>query len=240
MIISWLRPADKTKNALNTAPTSILLAGATFEIGMATLPMRSGDPCGDIPAFWVQGEQLFLWLADGLGHGANARIAAEAARSSVAAQLSLDVQTLFARCDEEIRETRGVTMGLCVLSPAARTLTFAGVGNIRARHLGETPHHFSCSYGIIGAGFKSLFVETASFQPGDRLILSTDGIPENFTPPFEENGGQSAQQWADGILSTSKLPTDDAGVLVCEWIRPRGVETRLCAGCPPPRSNPPA
>ena len=108
-------------------------------------------------------------------------------------------------------------MGVAVIDPAARTATFCGVGNIRILLLGQRPRHFSCSYGIVGAGFKNLVVETLPFAPGDTLILTSDGIMEHFIVPDPHPGeAWSARGLAEAILEEWGIAADDASVLVCQ------------------------
>ncbi len=187
-----------------------------FAVGAVARPIMEGDDCGDATACWEQGQKLYLCLADGLGHGEFARIAALAALASVQQHLPAPLPTVFAQCDRDIQETRGVAMGIAVVDPVARTVTFCGVGNIRIVLLGQRPRHFSCSYGIVGAGFKNLIVETLPFAPGDLLILTSDGIMEHFIAPDPRPGESwSARGLAEAILAEWGVATDDASVLVC-------------------------
>lgn len=190
---------------------------ARFAIGAIARPITDGDDCGDLTACWEQRGKLYLWLADGLGHGRFAREAALAALTSVRRQSATALlPEIFAQCNQDIQETRGVAMGIAVVNPEAQTVAFCGVGNIRALLLGERPRHFSCTYGIVGAGFKPLLIETWPFTPGDALILTSDGIMEHFMAPQAVPGvAQSAQQWAETILHEWGIASDDASVLVC-------------------------
>lgn len=187
-----------------------------FAVGAVARPLMEGDDCGDATACWEQGQKLYLCLVDGLGHGEFARLAALAALASVQQQPPAPLPMIFAQCDRDIQETRGVAMGIAVVDPVARTVTFCGVGNIRIVLLGQRPRHFSCSYGIVGAGFKSLLVETLPFTPGDTLILTSDGIMEHFMAPDPRPvESWSARGLAEAILAEWGVATDDASVLVC-------------------------
>ena len=189
---------------------------AAFAIGAITRPIVVGDECGDATACWEQEHKLYLALADGLGHGEFARVAALAALDSIQRHPPAPLPAVFAQCDQDVRDTRGVALGIAVIDPAAQTATFCGVGNIRVLLLGQRPRHFSCSYGIVGAGFKNLIVETMPFTPGDLLVLASDGIMEQFTAPVPDHGETwSAGGLAEVILMEWGIATDDAAVLVC-------------------------
>lgn len=202
------------QGCLAADPEDWIIGPQRFAVGAVVRPIVAGDDCGDVCAGWEQEQKLYLLLADGLGHGEFARLAALAALASVQQHPSAPLPAIFAQCDRDLQETRGVAMGIAVVNPAARTATFCGVGNIRVLLLGERPRHFSCSYGIVGAGFKTLTVETLPFAPGDTLILTSDGILEHFTAPPPDTAW-SARQWAEMILEEWGIVSDDASVLVC-------------------------
>ena len=94
--------------------------------------------------------------------------------------------------------------------------TFPGVGNIRALLINSAQHRrFTCGYGIVGAGFKNLFIDTQSLLPGALLIMASDGLPEHFVVPDALlEGFLSAQQLAEALLQEWAVDTDDAAVLV--------------------------
>lgn len=207
---------DGLQGCLAANPEDWIIGRDRFAVGAVARPIVEGDDCGDVCACWEQEQKLYLFLADGLGHGEFARFAALAALASVRQHPPAPLPTIFAQCDRDIQETRGVAMGLAVIDPATQTATFCGVGNIRVLLLGDRPRHFSCSYGIVGAGFKSLAMETLAFAPGDHLILSSDGILEHFMAPDPRPGQPwSARTLAEAILAEWGIATDDAAVLVC-------------------------
>ena len=123
---------------------------------------------------------------------------------------------IIARCDEDLRSTRGVAMGLAMVDLFNQTVSFCGVGNIRALMINPTQHRrFTCGYGIVGAGFKNLFIDTQSLLPGALLIMASDGLPEHFVVPDALlEGFSSAQQLAEALLQEWAVDTDDAAVLV--------------------------
>ena len=211
-----LNGVDRSDRRPAVGSEARVVGGAAFAIGAVARSLAEDEDCGDATACWEQGQKLYLCLADGLGHGEFARAAALAALASVQQRLPAPLPAIFAQCDRDIQETRGVAMGIAVVDAAARTAPFCGVGNIRVLLLGQRPRHFSCSYGIVGAGFKNLIVETLPFAPGDILILTSDGIMEHFMAPDPRPGEPwSAQKLAEAILAEWGITTDDAAVLVC-------------------------
>ncbi|MCP5158974.1 MAG: SpoIIE family protein phosphatase [Gammaproteobacteria bacterium] len=186
-------------------------------VGAVTRPIASDALCGDVCAWWWRNQNLYLSLADGLGHGEFAREAALAAMASAQRQpADTSLSDIIARCDDDLRATRGVAIGLAVVDATAQTVSFCGVGNIRALLINATQHRrFICGYGIVGAGFKNLFIDTQQFFPGDILMMASDGLPEHFvvSDPLSESSC-SAQQLAEALLQEWAVETDDAAVLV--------------------------
>lgn len=189
----------------------------SLEIGAVTRPIPGDTLCGDVCAWWEQDHRIYLSLADGLGHGQFAHEAAQAAMASVQRQpVNAPLPDIIAQCDEDLRSTRGVAMGLAMIDPTTRTVSFCGVGNIRALLINSTHHRrFTCGYGIVGAGFKNLFIDTQSLLPGDLLIMASDGLPEHFVVSDAlSEGFLNAQHLAETLLQEWAVETDDAAVLV--------------------------
>lgn len=171
--------------------------------------------CGDLCAWWQDSGTLLLMIADGLGHGKYAEVAAVAARDFVADHRDLPLPALMAECNVAIRHTRGVAMGLTRIDLSDGGLVYAGIGNTRALINGETTSRLSGSYGIVGGGFRKLVAETARLRPGDLLILSTDGIRERMDlSPYGDLREVDPGELAARIGAEWSVELDDAAVLV--------------------------
>jgi len=156
-------------------------------------------------------------MADGLGHGPFAEKAARAAVEYVAGHLAEPLPALFAGCDQAIRRTRGVALGVAVVDEEAGRLTHAGVGNTRAMIVrgGRVVFHLSSNYGIVGAGYRKLTPETVPLSPGDLVILYTDGIKGRVdVSAYHDAQRGDVGQLAERILQDWGRETDDAAVLV--------------------------
>ena len=189
-----------------------------FAIGAVTRALANDPYCGDQCAWGECAGKVYLFLADGLGHGQFACEAAKAALTSLQRQLPAALTMLVAQCDQDIRHTRGVALGVAVIDPGLQTLEFCGVGNIRALVINadQRQRHLTCGYGIVGAGFKNLPVETQPFASGDTLIMASDGILEHFVAPDDLLDARwTALQLSEQILECWAIATDDAAVLTC-------------------------
>jgi serine/threonine protein phosphatase PrpC len=199
---------------------------AKMDIGGVKQSFADDEHCGDQFGYWQKGDQITLCIADGLGHGKYAEIAARAAMSYVASHLTNSLPEIFFGCNQEIRDTRGGAMGIAIIDKKACTLTYAGIGNtriliLRSADLNATdrkPQYLRSNFGIVGAGYKHLVPETVSFAPGDLVMMYTDGVKEmiSFTG-YEALLYKNIQELAEKIIKDWGRDTDDAAVLTYTW-----------------------
>lgn len=174
--------------------------------------------CGDQCAYWQNGQKTFLCIADGLGHGRNAQIAAYTAIEFIGEHLHKPLTNLFADCNEILRHTHGVVMAVAIIDEKTGVLTYAGIGNIRAMVAGTQVIRLSNRYGIIGAGYKTLSTESVKLTPGDLVILTTDGIREMLEiSNYKTTLLQNIDNLADTIIKEWSNPQDDAAVMIYQW-----------------------
>ena len=106
-------------------------------------------------------------------------------------------------------------MGLAIIDEAAKQLSYAGIGNPRALVVGKRISRLRNDYGIVGGGYHALSAETVSFQPGDLIILATDGVAELIdVSGYDVALRRDVQRLADTILQDWRRDTDDAAVMV--------------------------
>jgi len=170
--------------------------------------------CGDQAGCWEYDGKVVLCVIDGLGHGKGAEQAALAALDFVARYHQLPMLEVFATCDKALRDTRGVAMSIAVADPAAGTLTYAGIGNMRAMVVGQETTRLSNYYGIVGGGYRMLKTETVPLTPGDLVVLYTDGIKEFDMSDYDETLRADVGRLAERIIEDWRRETDDAAVLV--------------------------
>jgi len=184
------------------------------QIALAKRPLE--EPyCGDQAAWWELRDTTLLCIVDGLGHGRGAQRAAMAALDFVARRRHEPLPEIFTLCDEALRHTRGVAMSIAVADPRAGMLTYAGIGNIRARVIGERNRSLSGNYGIVGGGYRRLTPETVSLAPDDLVILATDGVRENFDVcGYDNEILADVTRLGERVLMDWRRETDDAAVLV--------------------------
>jgi len=186
-------------------------------VGCMLRPMPGESECGDRCAFWQDVDRLTLLVADGLGHGAEAAVAAQAAVDCVATRRALSLDEIFAACDAALHATRGAALALAQVE--GDRLSVASVGSIRAVLFGRQRElRLGGARGIVGAGYQGLRPETVVLAAGEWLALYSDGLPELL--PLATLCGQTgidASRLAGEALARWASARDDAALLLYRY-----------------------
>jgi len=125
-------------------------------------------------------------VADGLGHGPEAAVAAKAAMATLAAHPGAAVPRLMKACHEALKGTRGAVLSLASIDAGAGRMSWTGIGNVEAMLLHPTANGMRkrdaimLQGGILGHRYPSPRVATLPIEPGDLLAFATDGIHADF------------------------------------------------------------
>jgi negative regulator of sigma-B (phosphoserine phosphatase) len=194
-----------------------------MQITIAKRSFNGDAHCGDACSYWENGVHTVLCVADGLGHGVFAEIAAMAAIEFVSHHLNDPLPAIFESCNRTLRPTRGVAMGIATINEHTGDLTYAGIGNIRAMVVrgpsagnkeGSTIRLASDS-GIVGGGFRILRPETVAVTADDLVIMFTDGIDEQVDlSHFTVTRSSNLQKMAERIVRQWGRDSDDAAILI--------------------------
>jgi len=185
-------------------------------ISYAVLPIAGEIACGDRCGWWETPERMVVAVADGLGHGPEAALAADMAMACIGAALEESLEQLFARCDVRLQTTRGVALSVVSIDKHSGLSTFASVGNIRTLLMTQAKdHRFGAARGIVGGGYARLNPEHFSLRNGDVLALFSDGLDE-FTDLRQDLFGASVavDDQAAKILEKLSNRRDDAALLI--------------------------
>ena len=165
-----------------------------------------------------------LAVVDGLGHGAEAAMAARRAVGTLEAGADETIVSLVKRCHEALRSTRGAVMGLASFSAWDNGMQWLDIGNIEGVVLrGQAtacPHmeRLLARGGIVGHRLPRLLVSTVPLAREDVVVLATDGIRTEFTEGL--TAGEPPQGLAERILARYGKESDDALVLVARYLGP--------------------
>lgn len=200
-------------------------AGDPIEWSVATKCRRGEATSGDLAVVELLPEGALVAAIDGLGHGSEAARAARLAGDVVRKRPSRDLVGLAERCHGALRDTRGAAFSLAFISPAEGTMTWLGVGNVEGRVLRAGPSamrpkgSLALGSGIPGHELPRMSTATLDVQPGDLLVLATDGIEAAFGDSLDVSG--SPQAIADRILAAHRKPADDALVVAVRYLGAR-------------------
>ena len=163
-------------------------------------------------------------VVDGLGHGAEAAVAAQEAASVLEQSAGQDPAAVATECHRALHDTRGAALSLASIDTREHTMTWLGIGNVEARlvHTAD-PIRVTDSLllhsGIVGHHLPRLSAQTTTIARGDVLIFATDGIRRDFADVLVTSG--SCQEIAERIQQQCALGSDDALVLVVRYLANR-------------------
>lgn len=195
-----------------------------LDIGIAQAVAPGEAQSGDCCFVQDSSSRALIGVIDGLGHGAEAATAAEAARGALDDPASLSVGALMLRCHERLQDTRGAAMTLMSFDAANMQLEWSGVGNVAAVLLHPEPTgklrrtQLFVRGGVAGVRLPSIAVSSARFAFGDMIVAATDGVHSSFADSI--NRIEPPQQLAERLLMRYQTGTDDA-LLVVACVRRR-------------------
>lgn len=189
--------------------------------GLASRTKDGGPHSGDAHLLVPAGDRVLLAVADGLGHGREAGVAARLCLSTMETHPGDPPARHLGRCHESLRGTRGATVTIAILDEARGTLSWLGVGDVRGVLLradaAASPRRrwLLARNGVVGLRLPPVREAELEVSPGDTVVLATDGVEEAFADALD--AGTDPQAMADGILDRFGRGWDDALVLVVRY-----------------------
>jgi anti-sigma regulatory factor (Ser/Thr protein kinase) len=188
------------------------------EVAIFGRPIEGENASGDDAAFLRSQDALLVAVADGLGHGPEAREASARAMATVRERGETDPAALLGACDRALRGTRGAVMAVARFARITRTLIHAGAGNINTHlYRPRATRRFGSVSCVLGARGPSprLMAETESLDPRPLLVMFSDGISSRADLSEElELLRQPPLVIAHQLVVRHGRKTDDALVLV--------------------------
>lgn len=195
---------------------------AALERGEAGAALAGESRSGDLAVFVPYEGGALVAVVDGLGHGAAAADAAEAAAEALRGHPAQPAQRLLEHCHEALRKTRGAVATLAWFDVERGSLVWTGVGNVEGRLMradrskGDSVDSPMLFGGVLGWGLPTVRLVDTVLAPGDTVVLATDGVAADFgssMPP-----GLTAQEQADRILASHARGNDDALVVAVRYV----------------------
>lgn len=179
-------------------------------------PLSGSPVCGDGYAWRVSGERRQVLVSDGLGHGALAAAASQAAVHAFQQAPAGAPAALVEHLHRSIAHTRGAAVAVAELDLQAATVRFAGLGNISATVVDGTARRGMVSLpGIAGHQRRAVREYSYPLAAGSRVVMHSDGVNDRWRPddyPGLERHHPAVT--AATILRDAGVRRDDACVLV--------------------------
>jgi phosphoserine phosphatase RsbX len=192
-----------------------------LEVGAATAPLPGELVSGDLHLVEPFPGGVLVAAVDGLGHGAEAALAALRAVSVLEGDPGAPISELFERCHARLARTRGAVMSLASFVESEGLMTWVGVGNVEGTLVraepkaGMRPESILLLGGVLGHQLPRLRPSTTPVAPGDTLFLATDGVESGFLAGIDP--AKPPQALAERILSEHGRKSDDALVVVARY-----------------------
>ncbi len=176
--------------------------------------------CGD--GYFVKplGNGLLAMVGDGLGHGAYANEAVQAALQAFRYTRLTDPAEIIREIHMQVKRTRGLVCTVAHLDKKAGVWSLCGVGNIATRiYLGLENKTYTPYNGIIGHNIPRTMNNTLHpFSKDQMLVMCSDGIRtkwklSEYPALLKEKPGLIAA----AIYKENWRGTDDATVLVSKF-----------------------
>ena len=148
-----------------------------IEFGIIAFPMPGQEVSGDGWHVESLADKYTFTLADGLGHGPDAAIAAQAAVAIARGYRDKAPAEIVERAHGALRSTRGAALAVSEIDRAKKLVRFCGVGNIAGAVLNEAGVRHLVSYnGIVGQQVHKFAEFTYPWSPDSLLIMHSDGV----------------------------------------------------------------
>ncbi len=212
-LIAQLRRSPRSKSQSSAG---------TFEVGLVSVPRSGEDVCGDACSIEIGASRARVVVADGLGHGPEARRAAQLAVDTIAQRAEAPVCAALEYVHAALRPTRGAAVLLIDVDAGRETVAACGVGNVAAAIAwsGGSRHVVSHN-GTLGHGSPRFQEFRFPWPTGALLIAHTDGVSrrwdlESYPGIVRHHPGIVA-----GVIYRDfSRGTDDATAVVLKAVRP--------------------
>lgn len=155
-----------------------------LQVGAVNVPKPGQEVCGDSWGVEQTPDYSVIMVADGLGHGLDARTASAQAVRILHSAPSLSPAEIVERAHLALRSTRGAALAVARIDRHRDRVTFSGIGNISANiysGVGEGQHLVSV-HGT--AGFQTAKIREFEYLWPEHglLLMYSDGLASHTSP----------------------------------------------------------
>src|SRR5262245_15372547 len=178
---------------------------------------------GDDGGFLQTDVNFLAGVADGLGHGPEAREASKRAIEALSQKRDSGLDEILMDLNQELNGTRGCAMGVMRFSRKDRILECASLGDVQAHVYNlKDSHFFTPTPFVLGTGQLKkprVRIEQMAVEPGSVLVMFTDGLKSKTTLKGNlEVLRRPAVAIAEHLLEHYARPDDDALVLAARFL----------------------
>ncbi|HZZ88679.1 MAG TPA: SpoIIE family protein phosphatase [Caulobacteraceae bacterium] len=185
--------------------------------GVASHAYPGEQVCGDAHVVAPFDGGVLTGVIDGLGHGAEAARASQAAVASLTQTAGRPLTDAVAACHADLRRTRGAALALAMFHPAEGRMSWIGVGNVEAVLFTVSGRQTIVPRaGVVGYQVPSLRETSLPLAVGDVLIVASDGVSSRFCErrPLADDPEAAAR----ALLDAYGIARDDGMVLVARYL----------------------
>ena len=158
-----------------------LIVDELLEHSSQIRPCRGERLSGDAVVIRPLEQGLFVAIVDVLGHGPEAHELTHVIDAYLTRYGTSDVSGLMTRLHQHLKGSRGAAVGLCAIDATTGRIDYAGIGNTTMRRFGKTEARLVSQDGVLGQNMRSPLHQTLQLEPGDLIVLYTDGVSDRFT-----------------------------------------------------------
>ena len=190
----------------------------TLAIGAICLPKRGEEVSGDAWAYQVDRRHSLLLVADGLGHGTAAAIAASQAVKIFEDDDRRSPGAIVEAAHAALRSTRGAALAIAEIDFEQQSVRFAGIGNIAGTIFSLTKHHNLLSHnGTVGHEVRKIQEFSYPWYANGLLIMHSDGLDHKWRLDRYPGLSQKHPSLIAGVLYRDfNRERDDVTVLVAK------------------------
>jgi len=194
-------------------------SGRGISVGGVNVPKQGEEVCGDSWGVEQTDDATVILLADGLGHGIDARMASCEAVRILRMNPRLSPKELTERVHQALRSLRGAAVAVARIDLARQRLTFSGVGNISAqiRSGGKASQHLVSVNGTAGHQANGLREFGYPWPDHGILVLHSDGLTTSATLDNQNGLSMRDPSLIAGVLYRDfNRGNDDATVVIAK------------------------
>jgi anti-sigma regulatory factor (Ser/Thr protein kinase) len=158
--------------------------GPGIRFSVISVPAPHENECGDGWSIAAREDAISVVVADGLGHGTLAAVAANRALACFGSNPFVGPCEYLEAAHTALHSTRGAAVAFAAIDPQKRNLRYAGVGNIAGvieGAAGEKRQPLLSHNGTLGAQIRKLQQFDLQWNAGDLLIMHSDGLSERWS-----------------------------------------------------------